>query len=64
MAAAERALGSRADHTVGSQVAVALELLDRGLGHRAEDAIDLVSSVRRRAVRRPRVGRPLRDEWV
>ena len=58
--AAERAPGSRADHTVGSQVTVALELLDRALGHRAEDAIDLVvgQGPAAQAVRRTRLRRP------
>jgi len=59
-AAAERAPGSRADHTVNGQVAVALELLDRALGHRAEDAIDLVvgQGPAAQAVRRTRLRRP------
>src|SRR5450755_4638996 len=41
--AAERGPGSRPDDAVGSQVAAALELLDSSLGHRAEDAVDLLS---------------------
>ena len=44
----------------GSQVTVALELLDRALGHRAEDAIDLVvaQGPAAQAVRRTRLRRP------